>query len=222
MKKLYLALAVAGVLAGCSSSEERAPVNTTPVPAMGKVADGAFTRFALNNNSSAAWLVHANPELGEGAVEATDITASGDPGSLRLYYPSVNESSTLAAIGPGVSQIIPNIEPDTEYVLTVYYRDDKGDESPNVLELGVKDMGVGSLTGNVIRVKQYSNEEIDSDGDETNGFRKLTMAFNSGSNTTLEVYVMTHLSSLENIHVTDGVPQQTEVFIDDIYLTIND
>ncbi|MCF7352559.1 hypothetical protein [Vibrio sp. CK2-1] len=221
MRKIYLALAIAGVLAGCSSNSDKAPVNTTPVPAMGKVADGAFTRFALNGNSSGAWLVHATPELGLGAVEATNITASGDPGSLRLFYPSINESSTLQS-GPGVSQIIPNIEPDTDYLLTVYYRDEKGDESPNVLELGVKDMGVGSLAGNTVRTKTFTNDDIDSDGDDTNGFRKVELAFNSGSNTTLEVYALTHLNSTENIDMNGDVAFQTEVFIDDVVLESDD
>lgn len=222
MKKLYLALAVAGLLAGCASNDDQAPVNTTPVPAMGKVADGAFTRFALNNNSSGAWIVHANPTLGQGNVEASNITASGDAGAVRLYYPSVNESSVIPMMGPGVSQIIPNIEPDADYILTVYYRDEKGDESPNVLELGVKDMGVGSLAGNLIRTKQFTNSEIDSDGDDTHGFRKVTMAFNSGSNTTLEVYALTHLSATDGIDANGDVAHQTEVYLDDIYLTLDD
>ena len=221
MRKLYLALVVAGLLAGCSSNSDKAPVNTTPVPAMGKVADGAFTRFAMNGNSSGAWLVHANPELGQGNVEPTNMTASGDPGSLRLFYPSVNESSTLQS-GPGVSQIIPNIEPDTDYILTVYYRDEKGDESPNLLELGAKDMGVGSLAGNIVRIKTFTNDDVDSNGDDTNGFRKVELAFNSGSNTTLEVYAMTRLSSIENIDVNGDVPHQTEVFIDDVVLKVDD
>lgn len=221
MRKLYLALAVAGLLAGCSSNSDQAPVNTTPVPAMGKVADGAFTRFAINENSSGAWLVHANPELGQGDVEATNITASGDPGSLRLSYSSVNESS-MQQVGPGVSQIIPNIEPDTDYMLTVYYRDEKGDKSPNVLELGVKDMGVGSMSGNNVRMKTFTNDDIDSDGDDTNDFRKVELAFNSGSNTTLEVYAMTYLNSLENIDVNGDIPHQTEVFIDDVVLSVDD
>ncbi|MFH0266592.1 hypothetical protein [Vibrio rumoiensis] len=221
MRKLYLALAVAGLLAGCSSNSDQAPVNTTPVPAMGKVADGAFTRFAINENSSGAWLVHANPELGQGDVEAANITASGDPGSLRLSYSSVNESS-MQQVGPGVSQIIPNIEPDTDYMLTVYYRDEKGDKSPNVLELGVKDMGVGSMSGNNVRMKTFTNDDIDSDGDDTNDFRKVELAFNSGSNTTLEVYAMTYLNSLENIDVNGDIPHQTEVFIDDVVLSVDD
>ncbi|WP_105901328.1 hypothetical protein [Vibrio gangliei] len=222
MKKLYLALAVAGLLAGCSSNDDQAPVNTTPVPAMGKVADGAFTRFALNNNTSGAWIVHENAELGQGKVEATTLTASGDAGAIRLYYPSVGPSSVLPMMGPGVSQIIPNIEPDADYVLTVYYRDEKGEESPNILELGVKDMGVGSLNGNVIRVKEFTNEDIDSDGDDTNGFRKVTMAFNSGSNTTLEVYALTHLANTDNLDSNNDIGLQTEVFLDDIYLTLDD
>lgn len=221
MRKIYLALAIAGGLAGCASNSDKAPVNTTPVPAMGKVADGAFTRFALNGNSSGAWLVHATPDLGLGVVEATNITASGDPGSLRLFYPSINESSTLQE-GLGVSQIIPNIEPDTDYLLTVYYRDEKGDESPNLLELGVKDMGVGSLTGNSVRTKTFTNDDIDFDGDDTHGFRKVELAFNSGSNTTLEVYALTHLSSTENIDVNGDVASQTEVFIDDVVLEVDD
>lgn len=220
MRKPYLALAVAGLLAGCSSNSDQAPVNTTPVPAMGKVADGAFTRFAMNSNSSEAWLVHVNPELGQGDAEAVNITASGDPGSLRLFYPSINDTSTRQ-VGPAISQIIPNIEPDTEYTLTVYYRDEKGDESPNLLELGVKDMGVGSLAGNLIRTKTFTNDDIDAADDEDNGFRKVTLAFNSGSNTTLEIYIMSHLSNTDNIDV-NNVASQTEVFIDDVVLSTDD
>lgn len=222
MKKLYLALAITGLLAGCSSTEEQAPVNTTPVPAMGKVADGAFTRFALNNNTSGAWIIHDSSELGQGKVEATSITASGDAGAIRLYYPSLDENTLQVKVGPGISQIIPNIAPDTEYTLTVYYRDDKGDESPNTLQLGVKDMGVESLGGNVIRMKEFTSNDIDSDGDETNGFRKVTMAFNSGSNTTLEIYASTLVSSTDNIDLNGDIAKQTEVFLDDIYLTQND
>ncbi|MFV0575080.1 MAG: hypothetical protein ACK5NC_06670 [Vibrio sp.] len=223
MKKVLLALVVAGVMAGCASNSDQAPVNTTPVPAMGKVADGAFTRFAYNDNSSEAWIVHENADLGLGDVSPSPLTASGDAGSLRLSFPVVNENTT-EDLGPAVSQIIPNISPDTDYVLTVYYRDDKGDNSANTLELGVKDAGVESLTGNLIRSKLFTNKDIGGDNDkndETGGFRKVTMAFNSGSNTTLEVYVMSHLTGKDDLAASEDMTEQTQVFIDDISLEID-
>lgn len=221
MKKIYLGLVIVSLLAGCSSSDDSNSQSTSSVAAMGVIGDGQFTQFRANNGKSDAWLKHADDNRGLGAVDSSADTAFGDEGSVRIRFTKASDDFTAT---PGISQVLTNVEPNTEYTLSVYYADKKGDSSPSELEIGAKALGDQSLSGSTVVTKEIHIKDLsDSEhGDADDGFRQASVDFNSGSNTTLEIYALMHIINASQLDKNADISEQTEVYIDDFSLTLKD
>ena len=70
-----------------------------------------------------------------------------------------------------------------------------------------------------IHIKDLSDSEH---GDADDGFRQATVDFNSGSNTTLEIYALMHIIDASQLDKNADISEQTEVYIDDFSLTLKD
>ena len=221
MKKFYLGLIITGLLAGCSSTDDSNAQSTSSVAAMGVIGDGQFTQFRANNGKSDAWLKHADKNNGLGDVDSSAETASGDEGSVRIRFVNATDDFTAA---PGISQVLTNVEPNTEYTLSVYYADKKGDASLSELEIGAKALGEHSLSGSTVVTKEIHIKDLSDSahGDANDGFRQATVDFNSGSNTTLEIYALMHIINANQLDKNADISEQTEVYIDDFSLTVKD
>ncbi|OEF23315.1 hypothetical protein A1QC_12465 [Vibrio rumoiensis 1S-45] len=223
MRKVYLSLVISGVLVGCASTSEpeatastattSAPAATSTSSALGLIQDNQLTEFRSNNGKSDAWQKLADKSNGKGDVGSSKDTAFGDEGSARIRFVSENDDFTAT---PGLSQEVSNIEPNTDYILSLYYYDKKGPTSPSELEFGVKSKDGKTIKSTMAHAKDVA---MNPQGAVKKGFKQVSVAFNSGSNTTLDIYALMHITDTSGINLDGDIGKQTEVRIDEFKLT---
>lgn len=218
MKKIYLSLITATMLAGCSSTpDQTTSTQTQAVPAITStqdlIKDSQFTEFRSNNGKSDYWVKHANKNAGLGDVGSSKDTAFGDDGSARLRFVSPNDDFTAQ---PGLTQQISGLKPNTDYTLSFYYYDNKGINSPSKLMLGLKDSSGKDIASKTIHVSDVMNNP---QGEVKKGFKLVTLDFNSGSNNTAELFALLKIIDPDQINKDGDIGKQTEVRIDEFKIT---
>ncbi|WP_225874347.1 hypothetical protein [Vibrio algicola] len=182
------------------------------------VTDGQLTKFRATSGKSDAWVKHADKNNGKGDVGSSKDTAFDAEGSARIRFMAAGDDFSVT---PGLSQVITNIQPNTDYTLSMYYYDKKGAYSPSELELGVKKVSGESLAGSTIESKEVHAKDLNNSprGEVKTGFRQTTLDFNSGSNTSVEIYALMHIIDADKIDKDGDIGKQTEVRIDEFSLT---
>ncbi|WP_261817938.1 hypothetical protein [Vibrio gallicus] len=225
MKKVYLGLAIAGLLAGCASTTEtttsaKKEMNTATGPvavitssASSLIQDPQLTAFRSNSGKSDVWNKDANKNNGLGDVGSSKDTAYGDEGSARIRF--IDSSDDFSAT-PGLSQTVTGLKSNTDYVLSFYYNDKKGDNSPSELLAGAKGADGKVLGEKAIHVRDLSTSPR---GEVKKDFRQAQVEFNSGDNTSVTIYTHMSIVDLNNIDMNGDIGKQTEVRVDEFALT---
>ncbi len=223
MKKLLVSLAVAGVLAGCATTQEqtktqakaelnqvKAEVTQTIATMTALVKDPQLSEFRKNKGQSDAWVKHADKDNGLGDVGSSSITAfPGEEGSARIRF--MKSSDDFSAL-PGLSQTVNGLKPNTDYQLSFYYEDRKGMNSPSSAIAGIEAQGK-TLAEKNIHVSQLANApEADR-----KSFRKVDVQFNSGANVSATIYVKMKLDP--SAVSGDDFAKGTEVRVDEFSLS---
>lgn len=225
MKKVYLGLAIAGLLAGCASTSDSAAKNeTNAAPAATSNAvitssastlinDPQLTAFRSNSGKSDFWRKEADKNNGKGDVGSSKDTAFDDEGSARIrFMTSADDFSST----PGLSQTIEGLKPNTDYVLSFYYNDKKGNNSPSELLVGATGADGKALGEASIHVKDLASSP---QGAVKKAFRQAQVEFNSGDNTVATIYTRMRITDTSLINMDGDIGKQTEVRVDEFALT---
>ncbi|CAM2955717.1 hypothetical protein [Vibrio rarus] len=219
MKKMYLALAIAGLLAGCATPSDNASTaavapaaNTTAVSGDNLIADAQISDFRANSGRSDVWHKDADKKNGLGDVGSSKVSAfKSDEGSARLRFISADDDFSAT---PGLSQQVNGLTPNTDYVYSVYFEDKKGDASPTALIAGVNDASGSELTAKTFHVSDLA----DAPHAERKSFHKVSVEFNSGSNTTATIFAKLKVTDKSALNMDANIGKQTEVRVDQFSL----
>lgn len=219
MKKLYLGLAIAGLLAGCASTDDSASNNSSAAAtnssstAAATIADPQLTAFRSNSGKSDFWVKTADKNAGKGDVGSSKDTAFGDEGSARLRFISASDDFSAQ---PGLSQQINGLKTNTDYVLSFYYADKKGPMSITEVIAGANGADGKTLGEQAVHVKNLSTAP---QGEVKKSFRQAQVEFNSGSNTSATIYAKLKVTDASAIDTSGDIGKQTEVRIDEFKLS---
>lgn len=217
MKKIYLGLITATMLAGCSTaSNETSTSQVEPlasVSASGNlIQDPQLTEFRRNNGKSDFWIKQADKKNGLGDVGSSKDTAFGEEGSARLRFISASDDFSAQ---PALVQKVTGLAPNTEYTFSFYYYDKKGNNSPTELLVGLKDSMGKTLASKTVHASDVASNP---QGEVKKGFKLVTMNFNSGSHTSAELYAKLKLTDPSSINKSGDIGKQTEVRVDEFKL----
>ena len=174
-----------------------------------QVADFASGEFQSSASNDNPWVIVEGGSIGQ--VQSSSNSASGPNGSLRFRYNTVDETGS-----PMVSQVLTDIQPNTDYELSVWVRADPGITGT-----------IGFYNGETTTV--LTDKLLDFDaleqadapkGDDS--FRQDTLSFNSGNNSSLTLFIM---YTANTIHVqnpefeSSGNIGNSDLRIDDIEMT---
>jgi len=129
--------------------------------------------------TDANWVVTEG--VGIGKVQDTSNSASGADGAAKFRW---QDNSTGGS--PGITQLLENIEPNTDFTLSAYVLD-KNDTGAT-LTIGVY---AGSTT-NVVASKELNYASLEASGAQSgdDSFLRDSFVFNSGSQTSLTLFVL--------------------------------
>ncbi len=178
------------------------------------IGNADFTGFAGVSDNN--WLVTEGEGIGK--VQDSGNSASGDDGSVKFRW-----EDTSTGGQPGITQLLTNIEPMTDFSLSAYVLD-KNDTGATVT-MGVYE---GNST-NVLASKELDYAALDSanapEGDDS--FLQDSFDFNSGANTSLTLFVIYNANNsggaelrVDDIDMTfEGAPtSDAQAFVDEFRL----
>ncbi|OEF23167.1 polysaccharide lyase 6 family protein [Vibrio rumoiensis] len=183
-----------------------------------EIGDHQLTAFRSNSGTSEVWIKHADNDNGKGDVGSSGDTAFDSSGSARIRFRSATDDFSAT---PGLSQVVDNLQANTDYVFSLYYYDNKKDSSLSELDFGVKVVNGNALMGETIAEKTVHVRDLDDapQGSVKTGFRKVEVAFNSGANTSVEIYALMRITDSSAIDLDSDIGSQTEVRVDEFALT---
>ena len=220
MKRIYLGLTIAALLTGCANTAQTtstASNNASTVVAVASgdnlIADPQLTEFRSNSGKSDVWKKSANKNAGLGDAGSSKDTAFDEEGSSRLRFVSANDDFSAQ---PGLTQQVLGLQPNTDYQLSLYYNDKKGDDSISELVFGVDGMTGESLVSKTVHVSELANAP---QGAVKKRFKQTAVNFNSGSNVSVTIYAKLHITDPSQIDSSGDIGKQTEVRIDEFKLS---
>ncbi|WP_261815405.1 polysaccharide lyase 6 family protein [Vibrio gallicus] len=156
----------------------------TEVTMLLALQDPNFVDFRNNGGSSDVWVTQENSNAGYGDVGSSGDTAFGDGGSARIRFrKDVTEHHFDSQ--PGVSQVVSGLPHNTDVSYSLYYCDNKKDESLSTLYFGIKDSHGEVIKGQYAHVKDLGDAP---QGSSKTCFKKVSTTFNTGSNDSVEVF----------------------------------
>ncbi|MDR9827609.1 hypothetical protein RCJ22_18560 [Vibrio sp. FNV 38] len=216
MKKIYLGLAIAGLLTGCVATSDNAPAekmnketNMVVAAATGDnlVADPHIVEFRANSGKSDVWKRHGDKNNGLGDVGSSKVSAFEDEGSVRLRF--VDSSDDFSAT-PGLSQQVNGLVPNSDYVFSVYVEDKKGQASPTSVIAGVTDVQGKELVEQTFHVASMH----DAPHGDRKSFRQVAVEFNSGSNTSAIIFTKLKIDDVSAVKDKGDTGKATEIRVD--------
>ncbi|GDY25563.1 hypothetical protein AHAT_14530 [Agarivorans sp. Toyoura001] len=190
-----------------------------------ELADGHLGEFRSNSGSSTVWLQNEGDSAGLGDVGSSGDTAFSDSGSAssgsaRIRFKKSGTNHNFAAT-PGLSQMVANIPQNTDLRYSLYYCDNKGDNSLSTLHYGLKDSSGDIVAEAFAHVKDLNDAP---QGDVKSCFKQVSLSVNSAANTSLEVFAYMTLdtstySEAEIYAHQQFTDNEVEVRIDEFSLT---
>lgn len=217
MKKICLGLSLAILLSGCALTKPaKTQATATNVAAMAPgqnlVVDPQFAAFRKNKGESEAWVRLTEKGKGIGDAGSSGTTAFGPEGSVRFRFKNKTDDFTAQ---PGIYQNVKGLEKDTDYELSFYYNDKKGNGSPTELIYGVDDLSGKSIESETVHIKDLKQAPK---GLSDKKFSQIFVSFNSGSNTEVKIYAKMNITNLPKIDMERNIGSQTEVRLDEVIL----
>jgi len=219
MKKIYLGLTIAALLTGCANTAQTTSAASTKADAVVAVTSGEnliidpqLTEFRSNSGKSDVWKKEADKNAGLGDAGSSKDTTFDEEGSSRLRFVSATDDFTAQ---PGLTQQVNGLQPNTDYQLSLYYNDKKGDDSISELVFGVNGMTGKSLASKTTHVSELANAP---QGAVKKRFKQTVLNFNSGANVSVTIYAKLHITDPSQIDPSGDIGKQTEVRIDEFKL----
>ena len=191
--------------------------------------------FESSASADNPWIIVEGNSLGQ--AQSSSNTASGSDGSVRFRYNTLAEADAadIAEASPAnaqnrlmISQVITNILPNTDYDLSAWVLADSGITGTiGVIAGDINSVGNSSLDDITISSKVLDDDALTA-ADAPRGndsFRQDSFNFNSGSNTTITIFVRYNADSFDqtNAEFRDNDPSSTiensDFRVDDIELT---
>lgn len=208
MKKILLGLAVASLMAGAAQASTQVITSSSNE----LLQDPQFTEFRSNKGKSDFWRKEADNKNGKGDVGSSKDTAFDAEGSVRIRFRNATDDFSAT---PGVSQEVAGLKPNTDYTLSFYYNDKKGENSPSQLLAGVLGANGKTLSEKSIHVTDLSDSPK---GAVKKSFRQASLSFNSGDNTSAVIYTRMRIIDTSGINMDGDIGKQTEVRLDEFAL----
>jgi len=209
------------------------------VASTASIQAASFDRSGSDSFSSSAsnanpWIIVEGSNLGQ--VQSSSNSASGSDGSVRFRYNTVAEADAAdaAEVNPAtaqnrlmISQVITNLPANTDFELSAWVVADTGiTGTMGIIAGDIRDIN-GTLDNSTISSKVLDDDALSSAGAPRgdDNFRRDSLTFNSGSNTTLTVFFRYNASSYDQTNPVfrNGDPNSTiensDLRIDDIELS---
>ncbi|MDN3718061.1 polysaccharide lyase 6 family protein [Vibrio breoganii] len=186
------------------------------------IQDGDLGQWRSDGGSSDFWLQQEGSSEGLGDVGSSGDSAFNDEGgtngSARIRFKAGEDTYDFTST-PGLSQKVSGIPMDTPMTYSLYYCDNKGDDSVSTLHYGVKDS-----EGNIISEARAHIKDLDDapEGSVKSCFKQVTLEFDSASNSDVEVFAYMEIDT--SVGVDELLYQvennkELEVRIDEFDLT---
>ncbi|WP_415668906.1 polysaccharide lyase 6 family protein, partial [Vibrio rarus] len=184
------------------------------------VQDGDLGQWREDGGSSDVWVQY------EG-VGGDDVGSSGDSafnddvtnGSARVRFKKGEDSYDFTA-KPGLSQKVTGLPADKDMTFSMYYCDNKGDDSASTLHYGVKDSNDNIIIDARAHVKDLDDAP---EGSVKNCFKQVTVDFNSSSYNDVEIFAYMEIDtenfSQEQLEALVDSDKELEVRIDEFSIT---
>lgn len=186
--------------------------DVTQPKGIGLIKDNQLTELRINRGKTNDWIKHDDKHNGQGEIASSKNTAFDDEGSARIRFLSADDNFSAT---PGLSQTISGLEKNTQYVYSLYYRDKKGNSSASSLEFGVKSLNGKILGDNTVHIKDLANNPK---GSADKSFKLISTTFNSGDNTSVEVFAFMHIDKAK-LDLKGDIGKETEVRVDEFSLS---
>lgn len=200
MKKVYLGLAISTLLAGA-------------VQASNLVVDPQLTEFRANKGNSKVWVQVEDNKAGKGDVGSSKDSAFDTEGSARMRFRNADDDFSAQ---PALEQTITGLKPNTDYVMSFYLMDKKGQDSISDVIAGARGADGKALGEKAIHVRDLADAPK---GTLKSSFRQAMVDFNSGNNTTATIFTRLHITDASKIAKGGDIGKQTEVRVDSFSVT---
>ncbi|CAM4169004.1 chondroitinase-B domain-containing protein [Vibrio neonatus] len=187
------------------------------------IVDGDLGQWRADGGSSDVWVSREGSSEGLGDVGSSGDSAftdeGGSSGSARVRFKS-GEAVYNFDSKPGLSQQVSGIPTGTDMTFSLYYCDNKGDDSASTLHYGVEDSD-----GLVIAEARAHVRDLDDapEGSVKDCFKQVTVDFNSGSHTDVNVFaymeIDTETFTQEELEALVESDKELEVRLDEFALT---
>ncbi|MEZ9833360.1 polysaccharide lyase 6 family protein [Vibrio breoganii] len=151
-----------------------------------EVHDAQFVDFRANSGTSDVWVQHENSSAGFGDVGSSGDNAFGDGGSARIRFKKDVFNHDFSAL-PGVSQVVEGLPLNTDVTYSLYYCDNKKDDSLSSLYFGARDIDGNAINEDYAHVKDLGNAP---QGTNKTCFKKVSTTFNTGNNGSVELFAL--------------------------------
>ncbi len=188
------------------------------------VVDGNLGLFRANSGSSDYWVKEEGNTANVGSSGDTAFTDSGtgeEDGSARVRFQAGTDTSHDFEDTPGLSQVLSNVPTGVDLTYSLYYCDNKGDDSLTTLHYGIKDS-----TGNVVAEAYAHTSDLDnaSEGTVKDCFKQVTLELPNNSNENLEIFAFIEVdienNTVDEILASDQFTgDDLEVRLDEFSLT---
>ena len=197
------------------------------------IQDSHLTEYREYTGGSDIWISHEGSDDGLGDVGSSSDSAFGEKGSSRFRFKRGLDDHDFTA-KPGISQVVTGLPTHTDFTYSLFVCDKKGINSQTRLYFGVRtitedslltqyaqDVVEESLTGKLIKAARVHNSEFSGElanapmGRKKKCFRQVSLDFNTGSNTNVEVFSLLEVHTSE----TPDLSQELAMRVDEFNLT---
>ena len=162
----------------------------TSVDILAKVDDSVTNSVAIVNadfdNDQNGWVV--NEGSGIGQVQDSDNSSTNVNGSIKFTH---NDADSGVPYQPYIAQTV-NVEPNTQYTLTMYVLLKSADPQDASVLFGVHTgnaiQGDVFDTASIISSKNAVYANLSPDNEAQDSFRPDTLTFNSGANSSITIF----------------------------------
>jgi poly(beta-D-mannuronate) lyase len=168
------------------------------------IKDGSFSRFTTGNSNS-DWTTYEGAGIGQ--VQYSSNSATSNNGSARFKYNNGTEIGT-----PRLTQVLSGLQPDTEYTLSMYALEKNN--SPISVTMGVYAGETAAVHAS--KIVDYAALVTAGAPQGDDSFRQDKLTFNSGTNTTLTLFIEYNANTV----IADGGSDiDTEFRVDEVTLS---
>ncbi|CAM3206446.1 chondroitinase-B domain-containing protein [Vibrio rarus] len=149
------------------------------------VVDADFSDY--KNGHKEGWTEHKdNADVG-----SSSDSAFSAGGSARMRFKHSDDATNDFTSEPSISQVVTGLPENTDVTFSIYYCNQMKDDAHLAsLHFGAREVAKTSLAGNILSEANVHTSDLKNapSGSKKDCFKKATTSFNTGANTSVEIF----------------------------------